>query len=57
MTAGELSTSGRVAASREPGRAGNGARRRRGEGRGERSMVPPAQFRSYYGRPIMKAPV
>lgn len=36
--------------------AGN-ARRRRGGGRGERSMVPPADFRSYYGRPIVKAPV
>ena len=29
--------------------------RRRG-GRGERLMVPPAEFRSYYGRPILKQP-
>ena len=32
--------------------------RRRGGGRGgDRSMVPPAEFRSYYGRPIVKAAV
>lgn len=24
---------------------------------GERAMVPPAEFRSYYGRPVLKAPV
>ena len=30
---------------------------KRGGGGGERSMVPPARFRSYYGRPIVKAPV
>jgi hypothetical protein len=32
-------------------------RRRRGGGGGDRSMVPPAEFRSYYGRPIVKAAV
>ncbi len=32
-----------------------GSRRRRG-GRGERSMVPRAEFSSYYGRPIVKEP-
>jgi hypothetical protein len=32
---------------------------RKGRGRrgGDRPMVPPAEFRSYYGRPIVKAPV
>jgi formate-dependent nitrite reductase membrane component NrfD len=29
-------------------------RRRRGGGRGERAMVPEAEFSSYYGRPIVK---
>jgi hypothetical protein len=42
-----------------PGGSGRG--RRRGERRGnrgaERSMVPPADFRSYYGRPVVKAAV
>lgn len=33
---------------------GRGGRRRRGA---ERSMVPEADFKSYYGRPIVKAPV
>jgi hypothetical protein len=31
-------------------------RRRRG-GRGEQLMVPPAEFSSYYGRPVIKPPV
>ncbi len=31
-------------------------RRRRRGGRGERLMVPDAEFRSYYGRPILKQP-
>jgi hypothetical protein len=35
---------------------GEGERRRR-RGSGDRSMVPPAEFRSYYGRPIVKPPV
>jgi len=35
----------------------NGHRRRGRRGSAERSMVPPAEFRSYYGRPIVKAPV
>lgn len=30
---------------------------RRGGGKGEQLQVPPAEFRSYYGRPIIKAPV
>jgi formate-dependent nitrite reductase membrane component NrfD len=29
---------------------------RRRERRGERALVPPAEFRSYYGRPILKTP-
>jgi formate-dependent nitrite reductase membrane component NrfD len=32
-----------------------GGRRRKGGGRGERLMVPPAEFTSYYGRPVVKA--
>ncbi|HEY2175147.1 MAG TPA: NrfD/PsrC family molybdoenzyme membrane anchor subunit [Mycobacteriales bacterium] len=37
----------------------DGGRRRGGRGRGgrERAMVPPAEFTSYYGRPVIKAPV
>jgi hypothetical protein len=35
----------------------NGHRRRGRRGSAERSMVPPADFRSYYGRAIVKAPV
>lgn len=39
-------------------RGGALARRRRGGGgRGEQLVVPPAEFRSYYGRPVLKAPV
>jgi hypothetical protein len=36
-----------------------GGRRRRGGGRegGEQSMVPRAEFQSYYGRPVLKPPV
>jgi DMSO reductase anchor subunit len=30
---------------------------RRGSGRGEQFMVPRAEFRSYYGRPVIKEPV
>jgi formate-dependent nitrite reductase membrane component NrfD len=33
----------------------SGGRRRRGRGGGERLMVPPAEFTSYYGRPVVKA--
>ena len=36
-----------------PARRGGG--RRRGRGRGELSMVPDAEFTSYYGRPVVKA--
>jgi formate-dependent nitrite reductase membrane component NrfD len=40
---------------RAPGRA---RAWRRGKGRdGERAMVPRAEFRSYYGRPVLKEPV
>src|ERR1700722_3511057 len=40
------------------GEPGPRRRRRRGggKGRGERSMVPRAEFTSYYGRPIVKEP-
>jgi DMSO reductase anchor subunit len=46
------------AAERQPGggRAGD-ARRWRGKRRAERPMVPKAEFTSYYGRPVIKAPV
>ncbi|MFD4970568.1 NrfD/PsrC family molybdoenzyme membrane anchor subunit [Streptomyces sp. NPDC058424] len=37
------------------GGAGRGRHRRR-RGRGEQSMVPEAQFSSYYGRPVLKRP-
>ncbi|MEU3861353.1 NrfD/PsrC family molybdoenzyme membrane anchor subunit [Streptomyces sp. NPDC028722] len=33
-----------------------GRRRRRGRGRGERAMVPDAEFSSYYGKPILNKP-
>nr|WP_240940013.1 NrfD/PsrC family molybdoenzyme membrane anchor subunit [Planosporangium flavigriseum] len=63
-----MGSMGREAASREPsGRPPVGERfrafqesRRRGEGKregGEQPMVPRAEFRSYYGRPILKPPV
>ncbi|MEV1289257.1 NrfD/PsrC family molybdoenzyme membrane anchor subunit [Micromonospora sp. NPDC049679] len=44
---------------REPGGGGEGGRRGGGRGRGEREgiTVPPVEFSSYYGRPILKAPV
>jgi formate-dependent nitrite reductase membrane component NrfD len=40
-------------------RAGRSGPRRRGggKGRGEPTVVPDAEFRSYYGRPVLKAPV
>lgn len=44
MTAGERD---------RPGSGRGPARRRRG--RGERAMVPPAAFTSYYGRPVVRA--
>lgn len=34
-----------------------GRRGGRGGRRGERAMVPPARFQSYYGRPVLKPPV
>jgi formate-dependent nitrite reductase membrane component NrfD len=37
-----------------PGQAG-GRRRKGGGGKGEHAMVPPAEFTSYYGRPVVKA--
>jgi formate-dependent nitrite reductase membrane component NrfD len=43
-----------------PGReavAGVTASRRRRGGRGEQPMVPPAEFTSYYGKPVLNAPV
>ena len=40
-----------------PGGPGQTTRtRRKGRGGRERAMVPPAEFRSYYGKPIVKAP-
>lgn len=44
---------------RKDARRGNGGRRAgrgRGHRRGERSVVPRADFASYYGRPVVKAP-
>src|SRR5690242_21294948 len=39
-------------------RAGQQERRRRRNGRGgEPTVVPEAEFRSYYGRPVLKPPV
>jgi len=46
----ERTDPGREAA---PGSKG-GRRRRPGKGKGGRSMVPPAEFTSYYGRPVVK---
>jgi DMSO reductase anchor subunit len=41
-----------------PNGAGDGARgRRRAQRGGEQFMVPRAEFRSYYGRPVIKEPV
>ncbi len=37
--------------------ARNGGRKRGGGRGGDRPMVPPAEFRSYYGRAVVKAPV
>jgi hypothetical protein len=49
---GEGGRSGRRGGEAEQaGRAGGGG------GKGDRVMVPPAEFRSYYGRPVVKAPV
>jgi polysulfide reductase-like protein len=42
------------------GNGGRGSRRSRGgrgKGGGERPMVPRAEFRSYYGRPVLQKPV
>jgi formate-dependent nitrite reductase membrane component NrfD len=41
----------------EPRREGKRAKGRGKGQRGERLMVPRAEFRSYYGRPVLKAPV
>lgn len=35
----------------------SGRRKRRGGGRGERAMVPDAEFRSYYQQPVLNKPV
>ena len=40
-----------------PGRFDGGSRRWRGGRRGERPMVPKAEFTSYYGKPVLNAPV
>ncbi len=50
----ELHARGQDAATGQAGgRSHKGGRR--GGGKGERSMVPPAEFTSYYGRPIVKS--
>jgi hypothetical protein len=41
----------------QPAGKGQARRRRSGSRGGDRPMVPPAEFRSYYGRPIVKTPV
>jgi hypothetical protein len=52
-------TTGGLPAERRTGdpAARNGKRRGGGGRGGDRPMVPPAEFRSYYGRPIVKAAV
>ncbi|MEU8349682.1 MULTISPECIES: NrfD/PsrC family molybdoenzyme membrane anchor subunit [unclassified Streptomyces] len=45
-----------VPAALQPGKPPGTGRRRKGKGRGEQLMVPRAEFRSYYGRPVVKAP-
>ena len=40
-----------------PVRENKRGRKKGGGGGGDRSMVPPANFQSYYGRPIVKPPV
>lgn len=40
-----------------PGRGRHARRGRGGRGGGERFMVPKAEFKSYYGRPVIKEPV
>ena len=49
-----VSGGGRHARPGRNGRGGRGGRNGRG---GEQFMVPRAEFRSYYGRPIIKEPV
>lgn len=41
----------------DPGRGGPGAQSRRGRHGGEKQLVPEADFRSYYGRPVVKETV
>jgi hypothetical protein len=66
MTGDQSSEEGRDGLLREPrsdeGTHETGARmfeggRRRRRNRGEEAMVPPAEFQSYYGRPVLKPPV
>jgi hypothetical protein len=47
----------RLAGSREGGRRTGGPGRGGGRRSAEELQVPPAEFRSYYGRPILKPPV
>ena len=53
-----MSNSGVTRQGQRPGREGKPGRewRRRGR-RGERAMVPPAEFTSYYGKPVINSPV
>jgi len=48
---------GRHARNGRNGWNGRNGGRKNGGGRGEQFMVPPAEFRSYYGRPVIKEPV
>ena len=54
---GDLNPHGMPERSRVDRDAVKPRRRSRRRGRGEELMVPEAEFRSYYGRPIIKAPV
>jgi formate-dependent nitrite reductase membrane component NrfD len=44
-----------LAATAVPGSSGGRKRKGGGGGKGEQAMVPPAEFTSYYGRPVVKA--
>ncbi len=48
---------GRHARNGRNGWNGRSGGRKNGGGRGEQFMVPRAEFRSYYGRPVIKEPV
>ncbi|MEU6553515.1 NrfD/PsrC family molybdoenzyme membrane anchor subunit [Streptomyces sp. NPDC046915] len=58
MTGSDITRGGMEGArpAREAMPGAQGPRRRRRRGRGEQSMVPEAEFASYYGRPILHQP-